>query len=626
MARSRKNVPLKDVLPSLFQLGRTFWPEIRKQRKLLGLAFLALLLSIAGRVLVPWPLKFIFDWVIMPTDNPDLASGVLKSRIDGVVDDAGMLLGLLAVALVVFTAIHAFFEYYSRVTMSLAATRIVTRIRANLFSHLQRLSLRFHNKAKSGDLIARFTYDVKRVRDAAVTALLPLIANLVTITVMFIVMFWFNWQLALMPLAVLPLFYIKSVQITRQIQSVSRDHRRQDSALASTAAEAIGSIKSVQALSLAKLNERAFARNNKKSLNEGAKAQRLAAGLSRKIDVILSVVTALVLWKGASLVVNDVITPGTLLLFVTYLKYVFNPMRQTARALTRLSRATASGERIQEILEIEPEIRDHEDAVTADGIRGQIRFEDVSFGYGKKKILEGLNMEISSGERVALVGPSGEGKSTLLSLLLRLYDPTEGRVLVDGRDIREYKVESLRQQFGIVLQDSALFAVSIADNIAYGNQDAGPDAIERAARRANAHDFITGLEDGYETVLAERGTTLSGGQLQRIAIARAVIREAPIMILDEPTLGLDNKNRMEVNRALENSMQGRTAVLVTHDLEASRHFDRIMVIEGGRITEMGTHEELMDKKGTYHRLYLKQYNTGDRAGIHLAVNPGVASS
>ena len=618
MARSRKKVPLKQVLPTLSQLGRTFWPQIKKQRKLLSLAFMALLFSIVARVLIPWPMKFIFDWVIMPADSPGQASGVLKSTIDQVVDDSGTLLGLLGVALVLFTAIHALFEYYSRVTMSLAATRIVTKIRAKLFGHLQQLSLRFHNKAKSGDLIARFTYDIKRVRDAAVTALLPLIANLITIIVMFVVMMWFNWQLALMPLAVLPLFYLKSVRVTSQIQSVVRNHRKKDSALASTAAEAIGSIKSVQALSLEEVNERAFAKNNKKSLSEGAKAQRLAAGLNRRINVILSIVTAIVLWRGASLVLIGEITPGTLLLFVSYLNYLFRPMRQTARALTRLSKATASGERIQEILEIEPEIRDRKDAIEAKGLKGGIRFEDVSFSYGTKAVLSGINIDIGPGERIALVGPSGEGKSTLLSLLLRLYDPSEGRVLVDDRDIKEYKVESLRQQFGIVLQDSALFAVSIADNIAYGTQDATPASIEHAARLANAHDFITGLEVGYDTVLAERGSTLSGGQLQRIAIARAVIREAPIMILDEPTLGLDNKNRVEVNQALEKSMQGKTTILVTHDLDASRHFDRIIVIEGGRIAEMGTHEELLENKGIYQRLYLKQHNAEDRLAVQLA--------
>jgi ATP-binding cassette subfamily B protein len=390
---------------------------------------------------------------------------------------------------------------------------------------------------------------------------------------------------------------------------VVREQRKRDGALAAATAEVIGAIKYVQALSLGPLQEKAFARQNRKSLNRGAQAQRLSAGLERKVDFLLAVAQALVLWRGVHLVITGAITPGTLILFITYLKFMFRPMRQVAKYLTRIARATASGERILEVLNTPPQIRDRPDAVDAGPIKGRIRFERVSFGYNQRQpVLSDIDLTIAPGERVALVGPSGGGKSTLLALLLRLYDTDSGRVLVDGLDVRDYRIDSLRRQFSMVLQDSMLFAVSIRDNIAYGDLQADPEAVEEAARLANAHDFILELPDGYDTVIGERGATLSGGQLQRIAIARAVIRKAPVMLLDEPTRGLDNINRVEVVSALERCSAGKTTLLVSHDLLASRSFDRILVIRDHRIEESGSHEELMRHNGFYRLSYLEQYN------------------
>ena len=307
------------------------------------------------------------------------------------------------------------------------------------------------------------------------------------------------------------------------------------------------------------------------------------------------------------LVIAGAITPGTLILFITYLKFVFRPMRQVAKYVTKISRATASGERVLEILETAPEIKDRPGAIKAPRFKGQIQFESVSFNYDERKpVLSDISFNVLPGERVALVGPSGSGKSTIISLLLRLYDPQAGRILIDGQDILDLKVDSVRRQIAVVLQESLLFGVSIRDNISYGGLDADEEAIESAARLANAHTFINELENGYDTVIGERGATLSGGQLQRIAIARAAIRGAPIMILDEPTLGLDNINRREVTAALEQNMQGKSVILVTHDLLESKHFDRIVVMENGRIAEQGTHSTLMKRRGHYHALYSHQ--------------------
>ena len=607
MGRRKNAVALREVVPGLFSLSRAFWPQIRARGHLVAGSGLALLVSICARLLEPWPLKLVFDWIIVPPDSSPSGEGVPSLAFPATVNDTGVLLGILATAFIVFAAIRALAEYLASVGMALAATQIVSDIRARLFGHLQRLSLRFHHKARTGDLITRFTYDMDRLRDTAVTALLPLVANLLTIAAMFAVMFWFNWQLALIPLIVLPFFYVSSLRTSTRIQSVVREHRKRDGALASTAAESIGAIKIVQALGLAGLQEKAFARQNKKSLKEGAKAQRLAAGLERKVEFIMAIATALVLWRGVQLVIAGAITPGTLILFITYLKFVFRPMRQIAKYVTRISRAAASGERILEILDISPEVVDPPGASRAPKFRGHIRFQNVSFGYEETTpILSDVSFTVSPGERVALVGSSGSGKSTITALLLRLYDPQAGKILVDGQNIADMEVDSYRRQFGVVLQESLLFAVSIRDNIAYGDLNADQAAIEAAARLANAHSFISELEHGYGTVIGERGATLSGGQMQRIAIARAVIRGAPIMILDEPTLGLDNVNRSEVVTALERNMAGKTVILVTHDLHESRNFDRILVIEQGKVVEEGTHDALMRRRGRYQTLYSQQ--------------------
>jgi ATP-binding cassette, subfamily B, bacterial len=606
----------KTTIPGIWRIVQKFLPQIRKQRTLLTFSFLALLAETALRLLEPWPLKFIFDRVILPGFRTDTVGIPFLSNLSPMA-----LLTVLTLALIAIAFLRGAAAYSSTAGMAIAATHVMTDIRGNLYSHLQHLSLGFHNKAKSGDLITRVTYDIERLREVTVVAALPLLTNVLTLVGMLGVMFWLNWELALISMAIIPIFLLSTVRISKKIQKVARTQRKREGAMAAVAAEAISSIKVVQALSLENRLERNFATQNQKSLKEGAQAQRLSAGLERTVEILVSIATALVLWRGVQLVLQRTITPGDLLVFTTYLKVAFKPMRQLAKYTGQISKATASGERIVDLLDTVPEVRDLRGATEAPAFRGAVRFEQVSFGYEDKMILDHLNFKAQPGQHIALVGPSGGGKSTLVSLLLRFYDPGEGKIIIDGHDIREYKIDSLRQQISIVLQDSVLFATTIHENIAYGCLDASEDDVIAAAKLANAHDFIMRMSEGYETVLAERGATLSGGQRQRIAIARAAVRSSPIVILDEPTTGLDNESERVVSEALERLTQGRTTFLISHNLRSVKNVDQILYIEGGAILERGTHDQLLERDGKYAHLYRLQ-TVQERTARPLEVETG----
>lgn len=594
--------PLKDTLPGIGRILRQFMPQIARERGLLTLSFVALLVETAMRLLEPWPLKFIFDRIIIPGFAVD---GAEQTAILGL--SPLVALSVLTMSLVGISSLRGAAAYFSTVGMAVAATRIMMDIRAQLYSHLQRLSLTFHSKTKSGDLITRVTYDIERLREVTVVSVLPLLTNWLTLIGMLSVMLWLNWELALIALLVLPLFALSTVKMTKKIQRVAQRQRRREGAMAASVAESIAAIKVVQALGLQDTLEDSFAGHNRKSLQDSAEAQKLRAGQERLVEVLVAIATALVLWRGVQLTLQGAVTAGDLLVFITYLKVAFKPMRQLAKYTGQIAKATASGERILDILNTVPQVRDLRGARPAPAFRGDVRFEKVTFGYeGDRGILRDITVHVHPGQQVALVGPSGGGKSTLVSLLMRFYDPSEGRILIDGHDLREYTLDSLRRQFSIVLQESVLFANTVRENIAYGCLDATDADIEAAARLANAHDFILSLPHGYDTVLGERGANLSGGQRQRIAIARAAIRNAPLLILDEPTTGLDNESDRLVTAALNRLMAGKTTFLISHNLHATQTADHILYLDNGRILEQGTHAALMQINNHYARLYRLQ--------------------
>lgn len=495
-----------------------FWPEVRKQKFLLILAWIGLLGEILAQLLEPWPLKLIFDHIIVPDAT---AAPLPIPFLNGLPEVT--LLTVLTAAIVLATALKAGASYMSLVSLSIASSRIIAQIRAQLYSHLQRLSLSFHSKARSGDLITRIINDIDRLREVTITAAVPLLVNILTLVSMIGVMFWMNAQLAFIGLLVFPLFILTTTKMTRKIHRVAKQQRKREGAMAATASEAINAIKVVQALSLEEMLEDLFASDNTRSLEDVARTQQLSAGLQRTVEILVAVATAVVLWRGVQLVTSGGATPGDLLVFMTYLKTSFRPTKQLAKHVAQIAKATASGERIIDILDTVPEIRDTRGAIAAPIFQGQVSFRNVVFGYdAEKRILRGLSFSVKPGQQVALVGPSGGGKSTLVSLLLRLYDPIEGNILVDGHDLREYQVESLRRQVSIVLQDSVLFAVSVRDNIAYGALGATDAEIEAAARLANAHDFIMALPQGYDTQL------VSGGPRFQAASGSASPSPAPL--------------------------------------------------------------------------------------------------
>ncbi|MBA2364324.1 MAG: ABC transporter ATP-binding protein, partial [Chloroflexia bacterium] len=479
-------------------------------------------------------------------------------------------------------------------------------------AHMQRLSLSFHAKSSTGDLLTRLTGDVNMLRELLVASMLSFISEVVVLVGFVSVMFWMEWRLALASVVVIPVVFALVTVYSGRIRDATRKQRKREGELASRLHQALNGIHIVQLFAREDEEDERLRGLNKRSLRSGLKATRLEAQLNRAVELSLAVGTAVTLWLGALQVIAGRLTPGELIVFVSYMQSFYRPLRRISRVAERATKADSCVERITNVLDQASDVWDGWVVAprSSGAFKGALRFRDMTFEYKPgRPVLREIDFAIAPGQTVALVGPTGAGKSTLLGLVPRLWDPSSGVVEVDGRDVRDYTLKSLRDQIAVVPQDGMLFSGTIRENILYGKPEATVVDLEAAARAARIHDHIVSLPEGYDTSVGERGVTLSGGQRQRLAIARALVKDAPIVLLDEPTTGLDAESESLVMEALDRLLEGRTALVIAHRLATVRRADLILVLDEGRVVESGTHEDLLAAGGRYRALYDRQFDT-----------------
>ena len=581
----------------IIDLLHPHWPA-------LTLAFIAVIGESITDLLEPWPLKVVFDYVFGSKRMPDWLAGAVS----WIGTDKLSILNfavLAVIAIAIFGAISSYFEKYLTTNVGQWVMHDLRRV---LYSHIQRLSLSYHDKKRTGDLISRVTSDIDAVQSLISNVLLGMLVNILTLVGMVLVMFYLNWEFTLIALLVAPGLFWAVYHYTHRIKQASRAVRRKEGEVVSVLEEVLSSIRVVKAFAREDYEQERFEKESRESVERALEARSVKAKLSPIVEIIVACGTCLVLWYGARLVLSGGLTSGELLVFLLYLGKMYKPMRELSKMTDTISKAEVGWERIREVLENEMQVRDLPGAKPAPRFKGKIEFDHVEFSYDESQpILKDLNLKIEPGQLAALVGPTGAGKTTIVSLLPRFYDVTSGQIRIDGQDIRQFKIKSLRQQISFVLQEALLFRATVAQNIAYGKPEATREEIIRAAKLANADEFIDKMPDGYDTMIGERGATLSGGQRQRITIARAIIRDAPILVLDEPSSGLDSEAEQLVFEALTKLMVGKTSIVIAHRLATVRRADVIFVTNNGQVIESGTHEELLEGGGLYSRLYELQF-------------------
>jgi ATP-binding cassette subfamily B protein len=575
-----------------------FRKDVRKQRKkLLGGMGFAVIYALS-RVIEPWPLKVVLDQVLF--HKP--AHGFFMSPFTIFGTSAYEILAASALVLVVAAIVRGFAYFYEDFFLSSAAQEIVYSIRRRLYEHLHRLPLAFHQRRSTGDLLVRLSADIVMLREVLVDAVVNLGTGVVLVVLMTAVMLYVDPVLTLVSIGVMPLIALMSMFYGRRIRTTSRRQRKREGQVAAAMHEALSAMDVVQLHGASGREQERFQQLNRKSLKQGTEAVRLEARMNRSVEWALTAGTIAVLWAGTLRALHGAITPGELIVYISYLRAAYRPLRRASKSVQRSAKALAAAERIVEMLQTEPDLRDSPTARPAPTFRGRIVFENVGFAYSPgDTVLEGIDLRVSAGSTVAIVGATGSGKSTLASLVPRLFDPSAGRVTIDGLDIRDLTLESLRAQISVVRQDSILFGLSIAENIRYGKPDATDEEVQAAAAAAGIDDFLSELPSGYDTVLTERGTSLSGGQRQRVALARALVRRTPVLILDEPTTGLDAEKEREVTRAIRELTRETTTLLITHDMRLVQDADLVVVLDHGRVVGRGTYDELLARSPTLRR-------------------------
>ncbi len=556
-------------------------------------------------LLGPLPLKLVFDNILKDKQNDTWFSREIHNF-------AGMdklvILKVAAVAALLIAIFGAICSYAEKSSTTTVGQWVMHDLRRTLYAHIQRLSLSFHDETQTGDLISRVTSDIDAVQSFVTSGLLSVLVNCLTLLGMVGVMFWMNWHFTLIALSVAPVLFLVVFHYTRLIRKSSREVRKKEGQIASIIQEVFTSIRVVKAFAREDYEEKRLEEESLESVEIALRARSMKAKLAPFVEIIVAVGTSLVLWFGARMVLNGALSPGDLIVFIWYLGKMYKPMQELSKMTDTYAKAAVGYERIQEVLQSELEVKDLPGARRAFRFKGELEFDHVSFSYEPDQpILKDMSFKIEAGHVAAFVGPTGAGKSTIISLIPRFYDPDSGVVKIDGVDVRQFRQKSIRDQVSFVLQDTVLFHTTIWRNIAYGKPDASREEILEAAQIANAHEFIEKMPQGYDALIGERGVTLSGGQRQRIAIARAVIRNTPILILDEPSSGLDAASEQLVFEALDRLMEGKTSVVIAHRLATIQRAHKIFVVKDGTIAECGSHEELLQKGGLYAELHQIQF-------------------
>ncbi len=562
---------------------------IKPYWKALGLSVICIIMSAAANLYVPWIIRDMVDKVLM---NKDM-----------------MLLNLIAIGIVLVFLFRGIFFYGQSYLVSYIAQRVIIDVREKLYVKFQQLQLSYYEKKQTGTIMSYITNDVAALQAALVDSLIEMVTEFSILVGSLVMMFYLDWKLSMVTLVVVPLIGQAMKVFGRKLKNSGSLIQSRTADITSLLQESISGVRVVKSFAREDYEIKRFQNQNDLNFKANMKSVQLSSLLTPTVEFLAAVIVAVILWFGGYQVINGALTAGSLIAFLTYAVNLANPVKRISRVYGTINKAMAAAERVFNVLDTQEKLVDKPDAKPLSEITGNVTFEHVSFAYKKDVyVLHDLNLSAKSGQVIAFVGPSGAGKSTIANLIPRFYDVTEGSIKIDGTDIRDVTIQSLREQIGVVPQETMLFSGTVKDNIRYGRLGATDEEIIAAAKAANAHNFIMNLTDGYETKIGERGITLSGGQRQRIAIARAILKNPRILILDEATSALDTESEEIVQEALDKLMVGRTSFVIAHRLSTIVHADRIIVLDDGRVKESGTHQELMKLGGLYSHLYNIQFS------------------
>jgi ABC-type multidrug transport system fused ATPase/permease subunit len=598
------SAPPRDSGPPARSMADLVRELIRPYSGWLVVILLAMLVETAMSLAAPWPLKIVLDNVVGTHPAPEWLVRLLGESLLG---NKMALAAAAAVAAVIMAALGAAASYVDNYYTESVGQWVAHDLRMRVYKHLDRLSLAYYDSHQTGTLLSTITGDVATIQDFASSSALGILVDVLTIVGMLGLMFWLNWDFALIAVAVTPILLLFVAHFKKAVKEATHEVRRRQSDIVATVQAGLESVRVVKAFGREEFEEARLDSVSRATVDAALKARRVKSMLSPVVTVTVALCTAFVLWRGASLVLTEAMTVGALTVFLAYLNKFFKPVQDLAKMTNTIAQTAVGVDRVRAVLDADTRIPERPGAREPGALRGEIVFDHVAFAYTPDApVLRDVSFTIAAGKFVGIVGGTGGGKSTVVSLIPRFYDPNGGRVLVDGVDVRDYKLQAFRGQIGFVLQDTALFRGTVRENIAYGRPDATQEDVAQAAKLANADEFIARMPHGYDTMVGERGLTLSGGQRQRIGIARAIVRNSPILILDEPTAALDTESERLVIEALERLMKGRTVLTIAHRLSTIRDADMILVFKEGVVAEQGTHEELVKLGGTYAELYRAQ--------------------